>query len=205
MRTVLFLFFGLMIALPAFAQQADFEAFIKSFPQEKLPYLCKTSPAYKKQKPISKKEASAFLGGFKNTDGHTVSHYEMLITPFKSSKTEAGKGAMSKTKGYKIAFLQQTKAYIVVLARVAFIQKGFDNIEGEQFLLHTFKIDGTPIHTLPIAQKVQFDLHSNEVHGKVEANGYIWVRVQTHTVSGTEERIEHYQIQADGTIKELKE
>jgi hypothetical protein len=192
-------------ALPAHAQEADFEAFLKSFPKRKLPYLCEVKSSYKKKHPISQTEAKNFFTGFKNTDNHEVNHYEALIEPFMPSKDEEGREFASEATAYKVALLQRTEKYVLVLTRVVALQKGFENMESEQFLLHSFSITGEPIQVLPIAQKVQFDLHSNEIRGKVEANGSIWTRVQVHTISGTEERIERYQIQPNGIIQELKE
>lgn len=202
---IAFLILLCFLTLPAHAQEGDFEAFLKTFPKGKLPYVCEVKSTHKKKYPISQTEAKNFFTSFKNTDNHEVNHYEALIEPFAPSKDEEGREFASEATAYKVAILQRTEKYVLVLTRVLAIQKGFENVESEQFLLHSFSATGEPIHVLPIAQKVQFDLHSNEVRGKVEANGFIWTRIQIHTISGTEEIIERYQIQPNGIIQKLKE
>jgi hypothetical protein len=206
MRKLFFLL--LLVTTPAYAQEVepDLEAFLKRFPKTTLPYTCKVNPKakFKKTSELSKEDAQNFLIGFKTPQGFNVDYYQTLIEPFPLYKNEEGKEHMDVSTGQIIALLKRTDAYILFVTRVAFEQKGFENVSGEQYLLYSITPTGLPIHVVPIAQKVQFDLHSNQTTSKIDKDGNITVEVEVYTVSGTEKKTEKYKIEGDGKIVSVK-
>ncbi|TAE05328.1 MAG: hypothetical protein EAZ95_19905 [Bacteroidetes bacterium] len=186
--------------------ELDFKVFLAKFPKASLPYVfaVKEKAKFKKSAYLTRQEAGAFLTGFQNPDGANVSHYDALIEPFPFTKNPEGMIGGSIASGQRIAILHQNEAFVLVLTRVAFEQKGYDNVEGEQYLLHSYTHEGEPITVLPVAQRVQFDLHSNSVKGTIDAQYNINLQVEIYTVSGTETKTERYTISPTGKISEVK-
>lgn len=202
------IYFGLIV--PSFAQtdkilEPDFKAFLAKFPKASLPYTfaVKEKAKFKKSANLTPKEVKAFLTGFQNPDGANVSHYDALIEPFPFTKNEEGRLGGSVATGQKIAVLHQTETFVLFLTRVAFEQKGYDNVEGEQYLLYSCGLDGKPINVLPVAQKVQFDLHSNSVKGTIDSQYNIKLEVEIYTPAETQKKMEHYVVQSNGKIVAL--
>jgi hypothetical protein len=186
--------------------ELDFKVFLAKFPKASLPYTftAPEKPKFKKSANITRQEAEAFLTGFQNPDGANVSHYDALIEPFPFTKNPEGMVGGSIASGQRIAMLYQNETFVLLLTRVAFEQKGFDNVEGEQYLLYSYTAEGQPITVLPVAQRVQFDLHSNRVKGTIDAQFNINLQVEIYTVSGTETKTERYTISPTGKISEVK-
>ncbi len=196
-----------LLACPVVAQdKPTFASFLKKFSQKNLPYVCVVNPKanFRKNTQISKEEAANFLTDFPNTDGRNINIYESLIEPFPPTKNEAGIIFSAKTTAQKIALLKRTPTYVLVLIRVAFENQGLDNMAGEQYVLHSFTTDGKPLTSVPIAQHVQFDLHSNKVSGRIDAAGNIKTLVEIFTVSNPRQYEEKYKILESGKIVAVK-
>ena len=198
----------LILALPAYlpAQAPDFEAFIKKFPVKKLPYqaVAKEKVKFSAAAQITQEEAATFLVGFENPNKQTVSHYSELIEPFPLTKNEEGMEIMAVGTAQRVALLQRTDQYILVLIRSKFETKNFEHISGEQYVLHTFTPSGEPLTAVPIAQKIQFDLHSNQVSSTIDAKGNIIAIVEVFAPSGNSKTEEKYRITESGLIEQIK-
>jgi hypothetical protein len=202
-----YLILGLFFSSHLLAQEADFDVFIKKFPKGKLPYTCAYKPHVKfiKSLKINKLEAETWLSMFKSPEGFDVNLYESLIEPFGPTKSSEGKKLVSKMQAQKVALLKQTDVYVMVLIRVSFLQQVADYMEGERYLLHTFKPDGTPISVLWIAQRIQFDLHYNQISSIIDESGNIVSLVENFAPSDTSKREEKYKINEEGVIEVVKE
>ena len=189
------------------AQNTDFENFLKKFPTASLPYTCVVKPKTKfpKSSEMTKEVAEMYFSGFKNTHGHAVNHYESVIEPYGPEKGENGKIISSLAKAWYVALLKRTDNYVLVLTYLTFENKGIDYMEGEQYLLHSFTANGQPIQVLNLAQRVQFDLHSNKVSGKIDTDGNIICTVEIFAPSDNSKREEKYRITEQGRIEEIKE
>jgi hypothetical protein len=200
---ILLLSFGFKLS----AQEADFEAFINKFPKADLPYTCAYKPNLKfnKSLKISKLEAETWLAYFKSPFGHEVNLYEVLIEPFGPTKGRGGRTLVTKMEAEKVALLKKTDDYVMILTRVKFLEKVADYSEGERYLLHTFQPDGTPISVLWVAQRIQFDLHYNQISSKIDANGLITSTVEVFAPSENTKKEEVFQIQENGEIVVIKE
>jgi hypothetical protein len=188
------------------AQSLDFEKFIQKFPQQTLPYKCAYQPNLKfnKSLKISPLEAETWLSSFKTPEGFAVSLYETLIEPFGPTKSPEGRTLVSKMNAQKLAILKQTDEYIALVIRIYFIDQIADYMEGERYLLHTFKLDGTPISALWIAQRIQFDLHYNQISSQIDENGNITSLVEVFAPAENTRTEEKYQILDSGEIVVLK-
>jgi hypothetical protein len=202
---VLIFLFSLSL-LESKAQSADFEAFIKKFPKKTLPIQCEYKPKQKfnKSLKISPLEAKTWLTSFKSPDGIDLNLYETLIEPFGPTKSPEGRLLQTKMNAEKVALLKQTDEYVLVLIRVYFLDKVMDYSEGERYFIHTFKPDSTPISVLWVAQKVQFDLHYNQISSQIDENGNIVSLVEVFAPSENTKKEEKYRITEMGEIVEVK-
>ncbi|MCU0444196.1 MAG: hypothetical protein MUE85_04705 [Microscillaceae bacterium] len=208
MRNFIFLtlFFVSLGGVDIEAQNPDFEQFIQKFPKQTLPYKCVYQPNLKfnKSLKITPSEATTWLTSFKTPEGVTINLYESLIEPFGPAKSPEGKTLVSKMKAQKLAILKQTDEYIALVIRIYFIDQIADYLEGERYLLHTFKLDGTPVSALWIAQRIQFDLHYNQISSQIDENGNITSLVEVFAPSANTQTEEKYQILDSGEIVVLK-
>lgn len=184
-----------------------FNDFYKLFTPNKLPKTWEVDYKTRPEKPIIPKTAvRTFLSELKNIRGKSVRYFESYLEPFESIQEETNKKLYDSTWAYAGEIIGNTGKYMVMTSHVWFKSYIMDSMEGEQVLLHTLKPDGTPIHTLPIAQRIFLDFQSNKVIGKVNPNGVIMLDVWYFTPQSKdgEKSTEYYQINPDGTIKSIE-
>ncbi|MCP4441768.1 MAG: hypothetical protein GY810_22910 [Aureispira sp.] len=181
--------------------------FLKLFPAKGLPKTWK--PDYKnppKTAAIPKAAVKEFLQKLKNPRNRKVDYFETYLEPFEGVQEGTEKKYYDSTWAYTGEMIANSSNYIAYTTLVRFRSNTSDNMEGEQLLLHTIKPNGKPIHTLPIAQRIFFDLHSNEVHSKIDKNGVITQEVWNYTPKDKDGAPykKYYQINPDGTIQSIK-
>lgn len=202
LKFLLLSIFILNNSLTLFAQNVDFERFIKGFKKERLPYKFApdTARKFKKSQAITSEEAGSLLKNVKNYRGSTPDYYSNLIEPIEPDTSYDGRLFMYKTDAYKVALLKKTDDCVVFLVCLRFIEQGIDYMKGEQYILYSFKPNGTPISLVPVAQRIQFDYHYNQVSSVMDKEGNINTLVEVFTPSGNEKSEEKYQLTTYGDI-----
>lgn len=186
---------------------SHFNDFYKLFTPTKLPKTWEVDFKARPEKPIIPKLAvRTFLTDLQNISGKSVSYFDSYLNPYETNHEELEQQMYDSTWAYAGEIVGNTGKYMLMTSHVWFKSNISGTMEGEQILLHTLKPDGTPIHTLPIAQRIFFDYQSNKVTGKISPNGIITLDVWSFTPQSKDgdKSKEHYQINPDGTIQPMK-